>query len=248
MKTVSIIFFAVGLALAAPVVAQAQTDSKLATTASQTAKPDISNEAKLAILEKELQVSKEFTEHLLTTVYFCLGTVVVVLFAMVGFGWYQNVRAYERDKEALRQSLSIALTEMVEASAKDLDKKATDRFLAFDSRMAEALQNTYQQLRDLHLASATSVFRATHAGETPRTDLMVLLGHVERAIGKVSADTLNEALSEMIDHLESSERIDNRTNWLALVERLPTESAGHAARLREILAAKHTKFSNDRNA
>ena len=87
---------------------------------------------------------------------------------------------------------------------------------------------------------ATSVFRATHTGKTPRTDLMVLLHHVERAIGKVSTDTLNDALSAMLDHLDDTKHIDQRADWLALAERLPSESAGHAARLREILAAKQS--------
>jgi hypothetical protein len=159
---------------------------------------------------------------------------------MVGFGWFQNIRAYERDKEALRQSLSIALSGMVGEAARDLDKKATDRFLAFDNKMADALENVFQQLQNLHLTVETSIFSKTHAEKTPRTDLMVFLAHVEKAIGKVSADTLNEALSAMIEHLESSEHIYSRTQWLALAERLPPESAGHAARLREILRTKQS--------
>jgi hypothetical protein len=237
MKYVALILLSF-LFMLLPVSAQPDVTPPKSDTVSEATKIDPSKDAQVVILNAELQVYKGFMEHLLDTVYFSLGTVVVVLFAMVGFGWYQNVRAYERDKDALMQSLSIALTEKMAAAAADLDKKATERFLAFDRRMAEALEHTYQQLRDLHLASATSIFSRTHAGKTPRTDLIQLLTHVQSAIGKVSTDTLNEALSAMIEHLESCERIDSRTSWLALVERLPSESSGHAARLREILATK----------
>lgn len=163
-------------------------------SASVQAKPDPVQEAKLQALQTEVQIFKEFTQHILTTVYFSLGTVVVVLIAMVGFGWYQTFRVYERDKEAMRQALLNVLNEHVSEKARELDKKATDRFLAFDSKMATALEHSLQRLSDLHLALETSIFRATHAEKTPRTDFMVLFQQVHQAIGKVSSGVLDHAL------------------------------------------------------
>lgn len=105
-RKAAIILFITVVVFITPASAQTQVSTQVVAAASEKAKSDSSDEMKLALMERELQVSKDFMQHILATVYFCLGTVVVVLFAMVGFGWYQNVRAYERDKESLRLSLS----------------------------------------------------------------------------------------------------------------------------------------------
>jgi len=209
-------------------------------SASAQAKPDPVQEAKLQALQTEVQIFKDFTQHILTTVYFSLGTIVVVLIAMVGFGWYQNFRVYERDKEAMRQALLNALNEQVSEKARELDKKATERFLAFDSKMATALEHSLQRLSDLHLALETSIFRATHTEKTPRTDFMVLFQQVHQAIGKVSPGVLDHALSVMLDHVETAPRIDpaTRTSLLTLANQLPAGSTPFPERIREVLAKK----------
>jgi hypothetical protein len=196
------------------------------------------DELKLALMEKELQVSKDFTDHILTTVYFCLGTVIVVLFAMVGFGWFQNIRAYERDKEALRQTLTNDLNEHLKKGIIDLEKNTTEEFRAFDGKVATIFENLHQQIRDLELFSSSSIFQATHMGKTPLTDLQVFIGQIQRGIGKVNPMVLNNALSKIVEYFGDSKVVDSlhRTELLELVQRLPSESAGYAERLREVLA------------
>lgn len=231
------VWLAFGLMLSGASLAMGQLSSD-AMPASQTP-PQISHvetaESKLAIAERELQVSRDFTQHILATVYFCLGTVIVVLFTMIGFGWYQNVRAYERDKEALRQSLSKTLAEMMKAAESDLNRSVAERFLELDSKMAKAIGTAFKRIDDLQLFTSAEIFRVIHFSKTPETDLEVLRQHTESSIGKVSIGALNEALSVMLDHLENLKHVNNRTAWLSLAEKLPPDSAGYAARLREIL-------------
>jgi hypothetical protein len=224
------------------VILIAATANVSAQTPAATEKTNVisSDELKIALMEKELQVSKDFTEHILATVYFCLGTVVVVLFAMVGFGWFQNIRAYERDKEALRQSLTIDLNNYLKKSTDDLEKNVREQFLTFDSKVAKIFKNLEQQIRDLNLHSTAAIFRSTHLGKTPDTDLVVFIGQITSNIGRVSPAVLNEAVAEILTHYGDAKAVSSlhRTELLELIQRLPAECSGHAEHLREILARK----------
>jgi cell division protein FtsB len=230
--------FALTLALLSLVSLGAEITS--ATQASTVAVLDskAADAAKIAALESEVQVFREFTENLLSTVYFSLGTVIVVLFAMVGFGWYQNFRSYERDKEALRQQLESSLNTTLLKRMEEVETTMSDRFAKFDASIAKALSSFQKRVCDVDLHIATEVFRATHSQKTPRTDLMVLLGAVQHAIGRVSPECLNHTLGVICDYFEAGGIIDSRPQWLSLVESIPPESVGYATRIREILSPK----------
>ena len=198
----------------------------------------VADAAKIAALESEVQVFRDFTENLLSTVYFSLGTVIIVLFAMVGFGWYQNFRSYERDKETLRQQLEASLNATLIKKMEEVEASTSDRFAKFDSSIAKALSSFQKRVCDVDLSITTEVFRATHSQKTPETDLMVLLGSVHHAIGRARPECLNHALGVICEHFENGGRISSRPQWLSLIESLPPESIGYASRLREILSAK----------
>jgi len=204
------------------------------------AKGEPIQDAKLQALQAEVQVMRDFTQHILSTVYFALGTVVVVLIAMVGFGWYQNIRVFERDKEALRQHLLTTLQQETAETFERLDRKATERFQSFDESIAKALGATQQRLADVQLMLAASVFHAAHAPKTPRTDFMVFSDQVDRSVGHVSPSVFEHALSAVLDHVQTSERIDSptRTSLLKLATRLGDQHAVFGERLREMLARK----------
>ncbi|MGH9427696.1 MAG: hypothetical protein ACRD2L_15505, partial [Terriglobia bacterium] len=46
------------------------------------------------------------------------------------------------------------------------------------------------------------ILASTHLPPTPRTDVMVLAAQIERSVGKVSPDAINEALGTIADLLE----------------------------------------------
>lgn len=204
------------------------------------AKIDTTQEGKVLALQAEVQVMKDFMQNILSTVYFALATVVVVLIAMVGFGWYQNFRVFERDKEALRQSLLTDIRERIEKEFTRLDSKATERFQSFDENIAKALERTHQGLADVQLMLEASIFHASHAPKTPRTDFMVFSHQLDQSICRVSSGVLDHALSTVLDYVQTSARIDppTRTSLLKLAGKVAAEKPEFGERLREILNCK----------
>ena len=237
-RTAAIALLACSLLL--PTSGHLQEQKSMTVQSAPQVKSDAAPDPKLQALRAEVQVMKEFTQHILSTVYFALGTVLVVLIAMIGFGWYQNFRVFERDKEALRQSLLNALKEETTSGFQVLDNKATERFKTFDANIGRALERTHQRLADVQLMHEAAIFHAAHAPKTPRTDFMIFFSQVDRSIGHVSQGVLEHALSTVLDYVQTASRIDppTRTHLLTLSGKVTNENAAFGERLREILAGK----------
>jgi hypothetical protein len=58
------------------------------------------------ILHAQLDTMRQDSDRLFTTVYWALGTLISVTFAVAVLGWYVNFRVYERDRNALLGELT----------------------------------------------------------------------------------------------------------------------------------------------
>lgn len=63
-------------------------------------------------------------DKILQTVYWALGTVIFVLLAMIGLGWYTNFRIYKNDLASIRMELKQWVHEQVGAVSGVLEEKS----------------------------------------------------------------------------------------------------------------------------
>lgn len=210
------------------------------------AQPPSTQDPRLDVIKAEVQLLKDFTQNILSTVYFALSTTVLILLTLIGYNWFQNYRVYERDREVMRESLSASIAQSLETARADLkalmsqqldaherDNKAS--FAHFDKRMAEVFGLAMRQIMETTLNTAASIHRTTHAAPTPETDLLQLLIATRAMIGRVGIDSLKHALSEIVRTMEETPKmgVHNMTSLLELAGALPEECSAYATQLRK---------------
>lgn len=67
----------------------------------------------VAVLKAQLEVHKDYTQHILSTVYWSLGGVLSITMLIAGFGWFANFKIYEKDREILARELQAKLEEAI---------------------------------------------------------------------------------------------------------------------------------------
>ncbi len=64
-------------------------------------------------VDQVLQLTGQLDQRLLTTVYWCLGTLVTVFLVLIGYNWFVNFRVHERDFRELKNDISTGLNAAV---------------------------------------------------------------------------------------------------------------------------------------
>lgn len=98
------------------------------TAAAPTLGANPTEDPEVVALKAQLEVMREYDGRLLETVYWALGTTVVILLGLAVFGWYTNFRVYERDKEAMREDLQLFVREELSKIRKSLQDEANQRY------------------------------------------------------------------------------------------------------------------------
>lgn len=81
---------------------------------------------KVAILQAQLELMRQYDQRLLETVYWSLGGMVTIVVLVAGFGWFANFRLYEHDKKALKQELTGFIKEERAKLHEELSSAARD--------------------------------------------------------------------------------------------------------------------------
>ena len=107
--------------------------------------------ARLTVALAQNAILREYHAHLLSTVYWSLGTLAIIAGLLLGFGWYVNLRVYDRDKLALRQELHGQVAEdiakAVQSMSASIDERMTERERQVAATAKSAAQAVHSQLR-----------------------------------------------------------------------------------------------------
>ncbi|MGA7794309.1 MAG: hypothetical protein WCA19_14845 [Candidatus Acidiferrales bacterium] len=89
----------------------------------------------LALLKQQNAILKGSQADLLATVYWALGTVVLLALALTGYSWFANFKVYERDKNALTADLNASLV--------SAESRMQSRIDATSSTLRDELRNNF---------------------------------------------------------------------------------------------------------
>ena len=115
-------------------------------------------------LDHVVELTGQLDQRLLTTVYWCLGTLVTVFLILIGYNWFVNFRIHERDFRELKNDISTGLDAAVikvETAAKaageevktELRKNAESYINSKTAQIAQTIQDLRGQVAELQAES-----------------------------------------------------------------------------------------------
>lgn len=178
-------------------------------TAAATPPPDAS-----AIVRAELAAVKDYDQRLLSTVYWSLSGVFLLVVLIGGVNWFTNYRLYERERDSLRQTLKLdaqeeaiklrTLVEQLQSQLRGEVEEMRKRAVAFETNTNESLSERENRLRGVIEASVKSA----------RKDLERELTQAERRNSGFRADfywSTNQtwrAFGAWVENLQALEKLD----------------------------------------
>ncbi|MBB4634800.1 hypothetical protein [Longimicrobium terrae] len=150
-----LLYFLVGCPAAGSGQASSTTRARTATTQRDTGQPGIralaSTDSLVLLQRKEIEILREYDESLLNTVYWALGGVFTLAAVLLASGWWVNFRLYERDKNAIREEMLVAVRQEVRALDTGLREEARrqqDQFTEELRFLRTQVQEALPALRD----------------------------------------------------------------------------------------------------
>jgi hypothetical protein len=166
----------------------------------------------LAVAQAQLKELRDFQASMLSTVYWSLGAMATVVSVLAGFGWFVNVRLYDRDKAALDRDLRATIAEHV-ASLKDDSRRVQDTLAAHlkssadeQSHALEArmLASTQERLSSLEKALLKEIAASKAFSERQAATLLEVRIRLEKSDRQEALDSgvLGNALQASVSVLE----------------------------------------------
>ena len=157
--------------------------------------------AAIELLQAQLEMTRQFQGDMLETVYWSLGVVVVLVGLLLGFGWFVNLRVYERDKESLRQELMGKLDQETASVKSEISELSS----ALTANVSELSTSVNSRLGEEISALSKSLKKEVS-------------GHVSSQIESVNQRLLSIEFEAMAEELDA--RIKSGSHNMALTSAL----------------------------
>lgn len=161
-----------------------------------TSTPPLTTSANL--LEHVVELTGQLDQRVLTTVYWCLGTLVAVFLILVGYNWFVNFRMHERDLRELRKDISgrldVAIDKIESAAKAAGEELKTELRKSAESYVASKIASVNSAMDSLRSAvgrlEASDIERKVDMWFTQKVYSNALRRHIEylRKIQKVGYD------------------------------------------------------------
>lgn len=207
-----------------------------------------------ASLDHVIELTGQLDQKLLTTVYWCLGTLVGIFLLLIGLNWFTNFRMHEREVAALRNELSAGLenarSALEQANAKvieELKNKLADAAKATAEAAVAPLQSQLSTIQsrsdgfqakfvsqEVDMWAAQKVYWNAIRSQINYLDLVRKTSSWDfnSGLDKLGG-LLSKALSTSPPQTPAAHDTATLTRFLTSVE---DENPGVVARLRELLA------------
>lgn len=204
---------------------------------------------------------QSFTDNLVATVYWSLGSVVVIASLLVGFGWFTSIRMHERDIAAVRAELTALLSTQVGVTRIELERMFQDKVntltnssataasqvvgreiapvLASIERLRGAVSALQNRLAYVEFQSEAWYWEAKGVKSNEFTQYLEIL---RLAVREKNSTNIATSLKKLTELLKDGAEIfvSTITDVSGIIDSLPTEYAIPAATLREALKAART--------
>ena len=204
------------------------------------------SQIQVELLKAQLEVTRNYHSSLLDTVYWALGTVVVMVTLLVGFGWFANFRVYERDKDVLRRELEAENEQNKKKLEAFLDQRLVQVKADVEAAQAQRMEtlealNTVlsRRLNDhLSMLERERIRHTIRSSPSASYSLESALHLLEKCIDQ-SPDEIPDVLHLILKKLDEGGKFTARaiTDVSSALDRLPPQYKTLSDKLRTKLVA-----------
>lgn len=196
---------------------------------------------KIAVLQAQLDLMRQYDQRLLNTVYWSLGSIGGIVLLVVGLGWYTNFRIYRRDVEDIKRDVKNdfenSLNSIRTSLRSDMLSESRNAVeLAVKSALRDIREVQYQILK----LEAERWERANIFGNT----LLTYSEMIKLANETIVGIHMPELLDSMLRLLKTKEVILNAGATAAITKALvavPTEYSADVDAINQLIRSLKSK-------
>jgi hypothetical protein len=210
----------------------------------------------VSVLRAQLKTMNDFTQSLLETVYWSLGSIVVVASLLVGFGWFNSARLHDRDIQGIRNEVGALVSAQGASLRADVEKAVSEGVAQVTAAANSAAQTVVSrtitplkasvEANAKRLATLNDEFmfekyrseaRYWEWKDVKANEVTQYLGMLNLALGRNDEFEVSYAMKKLDELVPQVRQLHSSdvTQFVSLIARLSSDYSIQAERIRENL-------------